>query len=151
MKKILKNTVLALSLASLSLVACDIDPTQPLRDIIREDLGYLPVVAGWSLRTPAAAELRPGANATLDLRFWSEGEIDRIRLFVTVNGSETMVEEKAYSPAYSEITRTDSLLFSYTVPQTAAVGSPIIFRSEVINRDLPDFPVGRSLTFTLQE
>jgi len=143
-----------LAIAALSVgifTACDIAATDPLMDIIKEDQGYIPVVAGWTMRTPTPVTLTPGANAVFDLRYWSEGEIDKIRFFVKIGTAENqMISEQNYVPAYSNITKTDSLLINYTLPASVAVGTPVIFRAEVTNKNLPDYPVGRSLTFPVR-
>lgn len=151
MKNIIKKYLVIAAISAGIFTACDIAATDPLMDIIKEDKGYIPVVAGWTLRTPAAAALTPGANAVFDLRYWSEGEIDKIRFFVKIGDAENqMVSEQDYSPAYSNVSKTDSLLINYTLPATVAVGTPVIFRAEVTNRNLPDYPVGRSLTLPVR-
>lgn len=151
MKKYIKKYIAIAVVAMGIFTACDIAATDPLMDIIKEDKGFIPVVAGWTMRTPAPTALTPGANAVFDLRFWSEGEIDKIRFFVKIgNEDNRMVSEQNYVPAYSNISRTDSLLINYTIPTTVAVGTPVVFRAEVTNRNLPNYPVGRQLSLTVR-
>ncbi|PSL06431.1 hypothetical protein [Cecembia rubra] len=137
----------------LFITSCDLDPTEALRDIIKEDFGYLPVIANFTLASPTASATAPiaGTNCTFDLRYWSEGEIDKIQFWVRIGaGSPQLVDEKPYSPAFSNITKTDSLLFNYTIPTTVPTGTVVAMEARVTNKNVPDFPVSRTVNVTVR-
>ncbi len=148
MKKIKTYAFLLVALAAGLLAACDQDADQPLKDIIKADLGYLPVIASFTLASPTPAAgtaptpVKPGAACTFDLRYWSEGPIDRVQLAsrVGTTGTPSLFYDQGYEPAYSSISRTDSLRVTYTVPADAAVGTRIRVEARVTNVDLADYP-----------
>ncbi len=148
MKRIKVYTLLVLALAAGIMAACDRDADQPLKDIIKQDLGYLPVIASFSLASPTPAAgtaptpVKPGTACTFDLRYWSEGQIDRVQLSSRVGATATpsFIYDQGYAPAYSSITRTDSLRVTYTVPADAAAGTRIRVEARVTNVDLADYP-----------
>lgn len=133
------------------LAACDEEPTQALEDIIKEDKGYLPVIAKFSLVSSDAPVVQPGMETTFDLRYWSEGDIEDIQYWLLQDDSETMIGEQAYSPAYSKVTRTDSLLFHYTLPATLQPGDTIFIEARVHNVGLEEYPATASTRLTVPE
>lgn len=148
MKKIKTYAFLLVVLAAGLLGACDQDANQPLKDIIKRDLGYLPVIASFTLVSPppaagtAPTPVKPGTTCTFDLRYWSEGQIDRVQLSSRLGAAGTpgFLYDQAYAPAYSSTTRTDSLRVNYTVPADAAAGTRIRVEARVTNVDLADYP-----------
>ncbi|MBW3468331.1 hypothetical protein [Arthrospiribacter ruber] len=133
--------------------SCDIGPTDALQDIIQEDLGYIPVISNFTLRSPTASETSPtaGTDCTFDLRYWSEGEIDRIQFWVKVGGANPeRLDDRPYEPAFSNITKTDSLLFNYTIPNGIEAGTVISMEARITNTNLPDFPVSREVNVTVR-
>lgn len=133
------------------LSSCDEEPTQALEDIIKEDLGYLPVIATFSLVSPEEPEVQPGTNTTFDLRFWSEGNIDKIQYWLINEEEETMIGEQAYTPAYSMVSRTDSALFNFTLPASLEAGDAISVQARVFNEGLEEYPASASVTLTVPE
>ncbi len=148
MKKIKSYALLLFVLAAGLLGACDQDADQALKDIIKQDLGYLPVIASFTLTSPVQATgtaptpVKPGAACTFDLRYWSEGQIDRVQLSsrMGTTGTPSFIYDQGYAPAYSSITRTDSLQVTYTVPADVPAGSRIRVEAQVTNVDLTDYP-----------
>ncbi len=136
---------------ALTFSSCDEDPTEDLEEIIKEDLGYVPRISTFKLVTPATATVQPGTNLTLDLRFWSEGQIKDIQFYMRSGGQLTKIGESAYKPAYSKITRTDSLLFNYQVPATVAPGSKFTIQARVANQGLEQYPARDSVVFTVPQ
>lgn len=150
--KVLKKIYPLLIFATmLGLVACDEEPTEALEDIIREDLGYMPVIATFSLVSPDETEVQPGTNTSFDLRFWSEGDIAEIQYWMIVDETETLIGDQDYAPAYSIITRTDSALFDFTVPASLQAGDTISVQARVFNEGLEDYPASASVTLTVVE
>lgn len=133
------------------LSSCDEEPTEALEDIIKEDLGYLPVIATFSLVSPEEPEVQPGMDVTFDLRFWSEGNIDKIEYWLVNEDEETKIGEQAYSPAYSTVSRTDSALFDFTVPASLEQGDAIAVQARVFNEGLEEYPATSSVTLTVPE
>ena len=148
MKKLKTYALLLFVLTAGLLWACDEDADQPLKNIIKEDLGYLPVIASFALASPTPAAgtaptpVKPGTACTFDLRYWSEGPIDRVQFSSRVGATATpgFIYDQGYAPAYSNITRTDSLRVAYTVPADAAAGTRIRVEARVTNVDLADYP-----------
>jgi hypothetical protein len=142
MKKLKLYILLCAAWAAFALTSCDEDPSDALREIIKEDLGYLPVIARFNLLTPPAGQVRAGVNCTFDLRFWSEGEIDRIEVWnrIGTTGEFERVNQLPYNPAFSSITRTDSLIVNYTVPANVDAGTSIRVEVRIANTGLADFP-----------
>lgn len=135
------------------LPSCDIAPNQALLDIIQEDFGYIPVIANFTLANPTASATAPtaGTNCTFDLRYWSEGEIDRIQFWVKIGtGDPELIEERPYTPAFSNISKTDSLLVNYTIPASVPVGTVVGMEARVTNKNVPNFPVTRVVNVTVR-
>src|SRR5690554_3145479 len=104
MKNILKYT--AVILALMAFAGCDEEPTDALEEIIKEDKGYLPVIATFTLTDPDDPVITPGQTTTFDLRYWSEGVVSEIEFWMIRDEAETLIEEYDYTPAYSDVTRT---------------------------------------------
>ncbi|MGF1638544.1 MAG: hypothetical protein ACFCUU_15815 [Cyclobacteriaceae bacterium] len=150
----MKNLIYISSLVSLFalviLTSCDREPTEELESIIKEDLGYLPVISGFTLRSPAAAQVAPGSTLTLDLRFWTEDQVSEIELFAREGENEAvLVQTYPYQPAYSAISRTDSLLMSFQIPANAADSAVYVFDAVVTNENT--LSRTRSLSVTVLE
>lgn len=75
----------------------------------------VPLIASF---TSADKEFPPGATITLDLRYWSNDEIEQVDFFAQVKGKPELDDLRVYpyEPAYSARSRSDSLLIKYTVP-----------------------------------
>jgi hypothetical protein len=149
MKKIINLYTLTLAVMAFAFVACDEDPTDDLKDIIKEDLGYVPKIARFTLITPATSTVPSGSNVSVDLRYWSEGTIENIQFFLIEGTTETKIAEQPYAPAFSKITKTDSLIFTYQVPAMAS-GTAFSIQARVINDGLEDYPTKSSLAFKIQ-
>lgn len=133
--------VLPLLLCACLLNACDQAADAGLKDIIKTDLGYLPVISAFTLASPTPSNVRKGTVCRFDLRYWSEGTIAKTT-FSARSGTGTPVVflDRNYTPAYSRVTRTDSLLVDYTVPAEAARGTRIRIEATVINAGLEAYP-----------
>src|SRR5687768_11499666 len=101
MKNINKLYPLLFLSVILAMVACDEEPTEDLRAIIKEDLGYVPKISQFRLITPATSPVPAQSNLAFDIRFWSEGDIDDIKFYQIVGVDTTLISELSYSPAYS--------------------------------------------------
>lgn len=131
--------------------ACDEDPTDALQEIIKEDLGYVPRITSFTLVTPASTTVPVGSSVTFDLRYWSEGSIKDIQFWMIQGATETRIAEQNYAPAFSKITRTDSLRFTYQIPGTLDAGSQFSVQARVANVGLETYPAKSALlNFTLQ-
>jgi hypothetical protein len=151
MKKIKIYSLLVFALLAGVLGACDKEADQALKDIIKQDLGYLPVISSFTLVSPAPANVRPGATVTLDLRYWSEGQIDRVQLSSRrgTAGTPALIYDQNYTPAYSRVSRTDSLRVNYTIPADVAAGTRIRMEASVVNVGLPDYPRTATVELTV--
>ncbi|UJP63695.1 hypothetical protein [Mongoliitalea daihaiensis] len=136
-----------------SMYSCDVAPTDALMEIIKEDLGFIPVIANFTLASPTASATAPtaGTNCTFDLRYWSEGEIDRVQFWVKLGTADpVLVDDRPYAPAFSNISKTDSLLINYTIPAALPVGTVVGMEARVTNKNLPNFPVTRTVNVTVR-
>lgn len=133
----------------LALGACDEDPTDDLRDIIREDLGYVPKISQFRLLTPTSP-VPAQSNLTFDLRYWSEGNIEDVKFFQIVGTDTTQIGEVAYAPAYSNVTKTDSLIFNYQVPASLTSGTNFSIQARVANVGLEEYPTLSTLALRVQ-
>ncbi len=135
--KIFKN-ILFVAAAAGMLMACEQEPDQWLQDNIQEGRGYFPVVASLAVASPASTStLKPGDPVTLDLRYWSLDPIQEVRLYAKpgANAPETLVATTPYVPAYSTVTRTDSLLLNYQLPAGITPPATVTLRTEVVNQN----------------
>ena len=100
-----------------------------------------PVIASF---TTADEDYSPGSEITLDLRFWSNDSIEQVDFFAQVDGHPELDDLRVfpYEEAYSELSRTDSLLINYTVPN---VPSGTDFEFQVVVRNV------NGLTATLDQ
>lgn len=111
------------------------DPDQWLKDNITI-IGKVPVVAGFTVKPPQTTNVMAGANVQLDLRYWSDEEIDKINLRSTVGANaQVLVSTTPYQKAYSSVSRTDSLLLGYQVPDGLVKGTSVIMEVEVVNKN----------------
>ncbi|WP_449435894.1 hypothetical protein [Pedobacter steynii] len=111
------------------------DPDQWLKDNITV-VGKVPVVAGFTVKPPQTTNVAAGASVQLDLRYWSDEQIDKINLRSTVGANaQALVSTTPYQKAYSIVSRTDSLLLGYQVPGDLAKGTSIIMEVEVVNKN----------------
>lgn len=151
MKTLTKIYPLVILALMACLTSCDEEPTEALEEIIKEDLGYLPVIASFNMVSPDASEVQAGTTVTFDLRFWSEGNIAEIQYWLVSDGDEALLEEQAYTPAYSTVSRTDSALFNFTVPASLQAGDEITVQARVINEGLEEYPTSASIILKVPE
>jgi hypothetical protein len=150
--KYINKTLSLILLAGMCLfTACDEEPTEALEGIIKEDLGYLPVIAAFKLVSPSGSVVQPGMQTSFDLRFWSEGNIEEIQYWMIEGDNEALIGEQAYTPAYSMVSRTDSTLFNFTVPISLESGDTIAVQARVFNEGLEEYPAVSSITLTVPE
>jgi hypothetical protein len=142
--------IFTLLFVAMLFASCDKEPTEDLEAIIKEDLGYLPVIASFTLKSPATTTVQPGEQATFDLRYWSEGNLDRIQFWLLKNDT-TLITELDYVPAYSSVSRTDSLIFNYTVPANVEPGTAFSIQTRVYNEGLEENPVSSSVALKVAE
>jgi hypothetical protein len=132
----MKNKIYYIMMILAALVvftACDEEADHELQDIIKEKGGYFPVISSLSLEMPDE-ELNPGETVTLDLRYWSQGDMESIVLMESVDGAAlSEVNRVDYQPAYSARTRTDSLLLNYQVPANLADTTMVKLKVQVVN------------------
>lgn len=133
----------------LTFASCDKSPTEDLEDIIKEDLGYVPKIATFTLLDPASTDVQPGTDCTFDLRYWSEGQISDIQFYLIIAGEETQIGQQDYVPAYSEVTRTDSLIFNYQIPASLQPGTSFSIQARVTNQGLEQYPAMAAIDFTI--
>ncbi|WP_224997840.1 hypothetical protein [Cesiribacter sp. SM1] len=145
----LYKTFAALFFGMVLFASCEKEPTEDLTNIIKEDLGYLPVIASFTLKSPATTTVQPGTQATFDLRYWSEGALSKVEFWMIQGENETLLTEQAYVPAYSTLSRTDSLIFNYTVPANLQPGAAFSIQSRVYNEGLEEYPVSSSVALTV--
>lgn len=150
MKKLLTK-YLVIIIAVLSFTACEEEANQPLLDIINEDLGYIPVISSFSLAAPSSSAVMPGDDCTFDLRYWSEGNLSDIEFWLVDEIDQTLIEAFDYSPAYSNVTKTDSLLFDFTVPPLYQPGDTFYIEARVRNEGLEDYPTTAEVMLTIPE
>lgn len=133
--KILQKVLL---IAAAALVACEEEPDQWLRDNTQEGRGYFPVIASAAVTAPALTAVKPGSEVTVDLRYWSRDPIQEVRLYARPGATapETLVSTTPYAPAYSAVSRTDSVLLRYTVPADLVPAKGALrLRAEVVNEN----------------
>lgn len=109
------------------------DPNQFLKDNVNI-VGYNPVIA--SFTAPGTQAQTPGSTIKLDLRYWSDDPIDKINLNAKVgNGASTGVLSVPYQPAYSAVSKTDSLNLQYQIPTGTPTGTTIVLEAQVVNKN----------------
>lgn len=136
MENIISKLLIAVFVMMIMFSSCKKnDPDQWLKDNITI-IGKVPVVAGFTVKPPQTTNVAAGANVQLDLRYWSDEEIDKINLRSTVGtNAQALVSTTPYQKAYSTISRTDSLLLGYQVPDGLTKGTSVIMEVEVVNKN----------------
>lgn len=82
-----------------------------------------------------ASSFEPGGTVIGDVRFFSDDPIETINLFAEVGGQpQELVSTTPYEPAFSPVTKSDSLILEYTVPQVPQ-GTEITLEVEVVNEN----------------
>ncbi|MDT0677970.1 hypothetical protein [Autumnicola musiva] len=138
MKNISK--ILFLGLIAIAVTSCYNDDLW-LDENAEETGRSTPVIASF---TTADGDYSPGSEITLDLRYWSNDSIEQVDFFAQVDGHPELDDLRVfpYEEAYSALSRTDSLLIDYTVPN---VPSGTEFEFQVVVRNV------NGLTATLDE
>lgn len=135
--KIMKvnKLIILLALITICFTACEKDADQWLKDNTTV-IGKLPVIAAFRITpTQANNNVTAGQNIKLDLRYWSDDPIDKIELKATVGtGTVQTVATTPYQSAYSNVSKTDSLILNYTVPNVS-VGTAIAMQVVVTNKN----------------
>jgi hypothetical protein len=129
---------LMIAAAAVALSACEQEPDKWLQENIQEGRGYFPVIASASVTAPALTDVKPGSEVTVDLRYWSRDPIQEVRLYARPGATavETLVSTTPYTPAYSEVSRTDSMLLKYAVPADLVPAKGALrLRAEVVNEN----------------
>jgi len=100
-----------------------------------------PIVDFNSLKTlstsnsSSTVKFAAGSVLNLELQFFSQSPVKEINLFETVGaGTRTQVFNKAYTPAFSQTKRLDTLMIPYTVPM-AASNTAIKLDFEIVNQN----------------
>lgn len=127
--------IILLALITICFTACEKDADQWLKDNTTV-IGKLPVIAAFRITpTQANNNVTAGQNIKLDLRYWSEDPIDKIELKATVGtGTVQTISTTPYQSAYSNVSKTDSLILNYTVPNVS-VGTAIAMQVVVTNKN----------------
>ncbi|MNL10779.1 hypothetical protein D3C87_1315900 [compost metagenome] len=134
-KKILTYAVLLFASAGLFSACEKNDADQWLKDNV-DVIGKVPMIAGFTVKPPQTTNVAAGSTVQLDLRYWSDDPVDKISLRSTVGtGAQQTVSTTAYQKAYSQVSKTDSLLLAYPVPAGLAVGTAIVMEVEVVNKN----------------
>ena len=111
------------------------DPDQWLKENI-QIVGKLPVIASFGVVAPQTTTVPAGSTVNLDLRYWSDDPVDKINLYATVGtGAKQTISSTTYQPAFSNVSKTDSLRLPYTVPAGLASGTSIKVDAEVLNKN----------------
>ena len=126
------------------LTSCEEDPTDDLMELVKEDKGYVPKISAFTMVTPATT-VPAGASVTLDLRYWSEGTINKVQFWTITGGVESQVDELPYAKAYSKVTKTDSLRYDYVVPADLVSGTTFSLQARVTNAGLEEYPTKSAL------
>lgn len=104
-----------------------------LEENIEETGRSVPFIASF---TTADKDYSQGSEITLDLRYWSNDPIEQIDFFAQVQGNPGHDDLRVipYEEAYSALSRTDSLLIKYTVPDVPS-GTRFSFQVVVRNEN----------------
>jgi hypothetical protein len=133
-RSIIYNKLWLALCAGTLLFSCEKESDEWLRNNTRDGRGYFPVIASLGVASPA--NVLPGSEVILDLRYWSLDPVKEVSLFSQIGtGPEELVVTTPYMEAYSAITRTDSLMLRYTVPATVAPATKITLRVQVQNEN----------------
>ncbi|GGW86033.1 hypothetical protein [Salegentibacter mishustinae] len=138
MKNIAK--ILLSGLIAITAISCYSDDLW-LEENVEETGRSTPIIASF---TTSDEDYSSGSEITLDLRYWSNDSIEQVDFFAQVDGHPELDDLRVfpYEEAYSELSRTDSLLINYTVPD---VPSGTEFEFQVVVRNV------NGLTATLDE
>ena len=129
MKNIVK--LVLVGCISLGVSSCYNDDTW-LEENMEETGRSVPLIASF---TSADQSFAPGTEITLDLRFWSNDPIEQIDFFAQVEGYPELDDLRVipYEEAYSALSRTDSLLIRYTIPDVPSgtdFGFQVVVKNE---------------------
>jgi hypothetical protein len=77
-----------------------------------------------------------GGVVKCNIEYWSKDKIKEVRFYDAVGtAARAVVKTNPYAPAYSAFKKSDTLVYQYTVPVTAASGTSIILDAEVVNEN----------------
>lgn len=103
-----------------------------LEENVEETGRSFPLIASF---TTADEDYSPGSEITLDLRYWSNDDIEQVDFFAQVEGYSELDDLRVYpyEEAYSALSRTDSLIIKYTVPNVPSgtrFGFSVVVKNE---------------------
>jgi hypothetical protein len=83
-----------------------------------------------------SANYPKGFAVRCNFEYWSQDKIKEIRIYDSIGtAARKVVATLAYTPAYSAIKKSDTLLYQYVVPATAASGTTIRLDAVVENEN----------------
>lgn len=135
MKKYKLIIIVSLAFTTICFTACEKDADEWLKDNVTV-IGKFPIITAFRINpTQANNNVTAGQNVKLDLRYWSQDPIDKIELRATVGtGTVQTISTTPYQSAYSNVSKTDSLILNYTVPNVAA-NTPIAMQVVITNKN----------------
>lgn len=83
-----------------------------------------------------SATFTKGLTVRCNIEYWSQDPIKEIRFYDSVGTTaRRVVATIPYTPAYSAFKKSDTLIYQYTVPVSAASNTTIRLDAEVVNQN----------------
>jgi hypothetical protein len=83
-----------------------------------------------------SATFSKGGSVRCNIEYWSKDKIKEVRFYNAIGtAAKTIVNTIPYTPAYSSFKKSDTLVYQYVVPVTAASGTSIVLDAEVVNEN----------------
>lgn len=83
-----------------------------------------------------SATYTKGLTVRCNIEYWSQDPIKEIRFYDSVGSTaRRVVATIPYAPAYSAFKKSDTLVYQYTVPISAAANTTIRLDAEVVNQN----------------
>ena len=95
-----------------------------------EVLGYVPLIAAFTISPED--EATSGTELTMDLRYWCEDPIKEIIFYPELGGTMLDSVIVPYVAAYSNVSQTDSLIFTYVAPTVVDTTLELIVNAKVV-------------------
>ncbi|HHB78618.1 MAG TPA: hypothetical protein ENK85_05240 [Saprospiraceae bacterium] len=95
-----------------------------------EVLGYVPLIAAFTISPDG--EAASGTELSLDLRYWCTDPIKEIIFYPELGGMMLDSVIVPYVEAYSEVSQTDSLIFTYVAPTVVDTTLELIVNAKVV-------------------
>lgn len=101
-----------------------------LDENIKEGGTYYPVIQTLTITPGSGDFFESGKEINIALQYWSRDEVKEIKYYQTVDGVETLIDTKPYTPSFDPVSEAELFNYTTTLPSVDS-GSSVGYRVSV--------------------